>query len=40
MYYLSISNQVELSAGATPKLAAADEGTKQLCAILLTSSSE
>ena len=33
-YYLSISNQVELSAGATPKLAAADEGTKPLCAIL------
>ena len=34
MYHLSISNQVELPAGATPKLAAADEGTKPLCAIL------
>jgi len=34
LYYLSISNQVELSAGITPKLAAADEGTKPLCAIL------
>ena len=34
---LSITNQVELSAGATPKLAAADEGTKPLHAVLLTS---
>jgi len=33
MNYLSISNQVELSAGATPKLAAADEGTKPLHAV-------